>query len=188
MWVFSILQWTKSHRNIKLKLSRYTLWRCLGERRYSSYSFSTSELDGGEWSASRLGRALAPEKEPSVPIVQEAGWAAEPVRTQTLEKKSLRLYWELILDRPARIQTLSDWATRLFTSRYSYSNWCLRWACFQKTVFRCSAAFLSKNLKCSSVLAFMHDAWNLNAETYFPASYCHLRVCSSRLHIVLTLL
>jgi hypothetical protein len=31
-----------------------------GERRYSSYSFSTSALDGGEWSASRPGRAFTP--------------------------------------------------------------------------------------------------------------------------------
>jgi hypothetical protein len=40
----------------------------LGERRYSSYSFLTSALDGGEWSASRSGRALSPGKEPPVPI------------------------------------------------------------------------------------------------------------------------
>jgi hypothetical protein len=31
-----------------------------GDRRYSSYSFSTSALDGGEWSASRPGRAFTP--------------------------------------------------------------------------------------------------------------------------------
>jgi hypothetical protein len=31
-----------------------------GERRYSSYSFTTSALDGGEWSASRPGRAFTP--------------------------------------------------------------------------------------------------------------------------------
>jgi hypothetical protein len=31
-----------------------------GERRYSSYSFLTSALDGGEWSASRPGRAFTP--------------------------------------------------------------------------------------------------------------------------------
>jgi hypothetical protein len=37
----------------KLKLSHYTSWRRLGERIYSSYSFSTSSLDGSEWSASR---------------------------------------------------------------------------------------------------------------------------------------
>jgi hypothetical protein len=32
--------------------------KVLGGRRYSSYSFSTSALDGGEWSTSRPGRAF----------------------------------------------------------------------------------------------------------------------------------
>jgi hypothetical protein len=41
----------------------------LGDRRYSSYCFLTSALEGGEWSASRPGRALPPGKEPPVPIV-----------------------------------------------------------------------------------------------------------------------
>jgi hypothetical protein len=59
-----------------------------GERRYSFYSFLTSALDGGEWSASRPGRTLPPGKGPPVPIVQEAGWAPEPVWTQRLEGKS----------------------------------------------------------------------------------------------------
>jgi hypothetical protein len=63
--------------------------RRLGER-YSSYSFTTSALDGGEWSASRPGRALDPGKGTPVPIVQEAGWAPEPVWTQRLEEKSFR--------------------------------------------------------------------------------------------------
>jgi hypothetical protein len=66
-----------------------------GERRYSSYSFLTSALDGGKWSASRLGRALAPGEVLPVPIVQEAGWAAEPVWTQRLEEKSFHLCWGL---------------------------------------------------------------------------------------------
>jgi hypothetical protein len=39
-----------------------------GERTYSSYSFSTSALDGGELSASRPGRALPPGKRPPVHI------------------------------------------------------------------------------------------------------------------------
>jgi hypothetical protein len=43
------------------------------ERRYSSYSLSTSVLDGGEWSASRPGCALSPGKEPPVHFVKEAG-------------------------------------------------------------------------------------------------------------------
>jgi hypothetical protein len=59
-----------------------------GERKYSSYSFTTSALDGGEWSASRPGRALRPGKEPQVPIEQESGWAPEPVWTQRLEENS----------------------------------------------------------------------------------------------------
>jgi hypothetical protein len=42
----------------------------LRDRRYSSYSFLTSALEGGEWSASRPGRALPPDKEPPVPTVQ----------------------------------------------------------------------------------------------------------------------
>jgi hypothetical protein len=41
----------------------------LGDRRYSSYSFLTSALEGGEWSASRPGLALPPGKGPPVPIV-----------------------------------------------------------------------------------------------------------------------
>jgi hypothetical protein len=61
----------------------------LGGERYSSYSFTTSALDGGEWSASRPGRTLTPGKGPPVPIVQEAGWASEPVWTQRLEEKIL---------------------------------------------------------------------------------------------------
>jgi hypothetical protein len=72
----------------KVKQSRYTPWRRLGERRYSSYSFSTSAIDVGEWSASRPGHALPPGKGPPIPIVQEAGWAPEPVWAQRLEEKS----------------------------------------------------------------------------------------------------
>jgi hypothetical protein len=59
-----------------------------GERRCSSYSLSTSALDGGEWSASCPDRALDPRKGPPVPIVQEAGWDPEPVWIQRLDEKS----------------------------------------------------------------------------------------------------
>jgi hypothetical protein len=59
-----------------------------GERAYSSYSFMTSVLDGGEWSASRPGSVLPPGKGTPVPIVQEAGWVSEPVWTQMLVKNS----------------------------------------------------------------------------------------------------
>jgi hypothetical protein len=42
----------------------------------------------GEWSGSRAARALPPGEGPPVPIVQEAGWAQEPVWTQRLEEES----------------------------------------------------------------------------------------------------
>jgi hypothetical protein len=42
-----------------------------GERRYSSYSFTTSALEGSEWSASRPGRDLPPGKGHPVPTVHE---------------------------------------------------------------------------------------------------------------------
>jgi hypothetical protein len=60
-----------------------------GEGRNSSYTFTTSALDGGEWSASRPGRVLPPGKGLPVPIVQEAGWDPEPAWTEILKEKSL---------------------------------------------------------------------------------------------------
>jgi hypothetical protein len=76
---------------------------------YSSYSFCTSVLDGGEWSASRPGRALAPGKGSPVPIVQEAGWAPELVWAKRLEEKILSPLPGIETrppGRPARSQTL----------------------------------------------------------------------------------
>jgi hypothetical protein len=60
--------------NKKVKWFRYTSWMAhLGERRYSSYSFLTSALEGGKWSASRPGSALPPEKEPRYPLYRRLG-------------------------------------------------------------------------------------------------------------------
>jgi hypothetical protein len=42
----------------------------------------------GEWSASRPGGALPAGKGPPVRIVQESGWALEPVWTYRIEEKS----------------------------------------------------------------------------------------------------
>jgi hypothetical protein len=75
----------------KIKQSRYTQWRLWGERRYSSYSFTTSVLDGGEWSASSPDRTLPPGKGPPVPIVQETGLTSEPVWTHVRGKILLPL-------------------------------------------------------------------------------------------------
>jgi hypothetical protein len=76
-------------------------------------------LDGGKWSASRSCRALTPGTGLAVPIVQEAGWAPEPVWTQGLEEKSFRLCRGPNLDLPV-VQPVArhytDCATRLTTS------------------------------------------------------------------------
>jgi hypothetical protein len=72
-----------------------------GERMYSSYSLTTSALDGvsGQRHAPA---ALNPRaKGPPAPIVQEAGWAPEPVWTQPLPGIEPRSP-----GRPARSQTL----------------------------------------------------------------------------------
>jgi hypothetical protein len=57
-----------------------------GERRYSSYSFFTSAVDGAEQLASRPGRAL-PWEGLLVSTGKEDGWASELVWKQTLEEK-----------------------------------------------------------------------------------------------------
>jgi hypothetical protein len=80
------------------------------ERRYISYLFSASALDGGEWSASLPGRALAPGRGPPVPIVQEAGWTPESVWTQRLEEKSLRL---------CRGSNVDRWVAQLVARHYT---------------------------------------------------------------------
>jgi hypothetical protein len=57
----------------KVKQPRYTPWRRLGGEEYSSYSFTTSALDGGEWSASHPGRAFTPgERNPGTRCT--GGW------------------------------------------------------------------------------------------------------------------
>jgi hypothetical protein len=85
--IMAIKNKMRPERNL-VKVSRYTPWRRMGERSYSSYSYLTSAPDGGEWSASRPGSALPPGKGPLVPTGYEAGWVPEPVWTQGLEEKS----------------------------------------------------------------------------------------------------
>jgi hypothetical protein len=47
-----------------------------------------TNVDGDDWSASRPGGALAAWRGPPVLIVQEAGWASQPVWTQRLKEQS----------------------------------------------------------------------------------------------------
>jgi hypothetical protein len=72
---------------VKVKLSCYRHASAKGKMRYTSFSFLTSSLDGDEWSASRYGRALPPERIPGT-TGQGAGWASELVWTQRIKEKS----------------------------------------------------------------------------------------------------
>jgi hypothetical protein len=80
---------------------------------------------GGEWSASRPGRALPQGKGAPVPIVQETGWAPEPVWTQRLEEKILCLCRGSNLDRPIvqpLVRHYTDWATPAPVSIITVNN------------------------------------------------------------------
>jgi hypothetical protein len=74
----------------------YAMDGAWGKRRYSSYSILTSALEGGEWSASRPGRALPRVKNP-VAIVQEAEWATEK-NPLSLLRIELPLAWQGSVD------------------------------------------------------------------------------------------
>jgi hypothetical protein len=71
-----------------MKLSHYMPPRRLGGRGEQLLLILDLGTRWGEWSASHPCRALPPGKGPPVPIVQEAGWAPEPVWTQRIEEKS----------------------------------------------------------------------------------------------------
>jgi hypothetical protein len=71
-----------------------------GGRLYRSYSFTTSELDGGEWSASSPGRALTSGKKPPV-THWTGGWVGLRVGLDTeVRGKILCLCRGSNLDRP----------------------------------------------------------------------------------------
>jgi hypothetical protein len=81
--------------NLSRMVIRKNTLRKKGERRYSSYSFSTSALDRGEWSASRPGRALAPgERTPGAHCT--GGWVGPRAGLDTEVKNSLRLPHNII--------------------------------------------------------------------------------------------
>jgi hypothetical protein len=90
---------------VKVKLSRYTPWRHVGERKESSYSYLTSALDGGEWSASRPSRDLPLGKGPQYPLNTRLGGPRAGLDAGA-RRKILCPCRGPNPDRPARSQTL----------------------------------------------------------------------------------
>jgi hypothetical protein len=80
-----------------------------GERKYNSYSFSTSTLDGGEWSMSPRGRAFTPgERTPGTHCT--GGWVGPRAGLDTEARG--KIIWPCLgieprsPGRPVRSQTL----------------------------------------------------------------------------------
>jgi hypothetical protein len=68
----------------KIKQSRYTPWRRLGERRYSSYSFTTSALDGVSGQRRAPPRFTPRERTPSTHWT--GGWVGPRVGLDTEDR------------------------------------------------------------------------------------------------------
>jgi hypothetical protein len=116
------LQWSRN----KVKLSRYMPWRHMGERRYSSYSFLTSALDRGEWSASCPGRALLPG-ERTTGIHWTGGWVGPRAGLDAgARRKTLCLCRVSNPGRPVRRQSLyclsypGSWSRNSYYYYYYY--------------------------------------------------------------------
>jgi hypothetical protein len=78
-----------------------------GERRYSSYSFLISTLDGGEWSASRPGRALPPPGQRTPCTNWIGGWVGPRAGLDAGARRKIDCPCRgSNPDRPARSQTL----------------------------------------------------------------------------------
>jgi hypothetical protein len=105
----------------RIKQSRYTPWRRLGERRHSSYSFTTSALDGGEWSASCPCRPLPPRKGHPYPLYRRLGGPQSRLNTEATGKifPPLPGIEPRSPGRPVRSQTL------YWLSYPGYSVWCV---------------------------------------------------------------
>jgi hypothetical protein len=88
---------------------------CQEERIYSSDSFLTSVLDGGEWSASHPGRVLAPGKDPPPHTHWTEGWVGPRACLDTeARQKSFRFCRWSNLDHPvvqSAARQYTVWAT-----------------------------------------------------------------------------
>jgi hypothetical protein len=82
--------YNRNLHSLKAKAVPLHATKALGvDRRYSSYPFLPSALDGGEWSVSRPGRSLTPWKDHGIHCIQETWWAPKSVWTHEARGKIL---------------------------------------------------------------------------------------------------
>jgi hypothetical protein len=127
----------------KIKQSRYTPWWHLGERRHSSYSFTTSTLDGVS-SQRHAPAALYPRgKDPRYPLYRRLGGPQSRSGHRGYRNNSLSLpgIEPRSLSRPARSRTL-------YWLRYPGSTLIISWAVTQQTVLKdsCDSTTLERCL------------------------------------------
>jgi hypothetical protein len=99
----------------KAVVSQHTYGGTGGERMYSSYSFTTSALDGG-WVVSVTPQLRFNPKERTPSTHCAGGWVDPRASLDTkLDEKSFRLCWGLNLDCPfvqSVVRHYTDWATQ----------------------------------------------------------------------------
>jgi hypothetical protein len=113
------------------------------------------------------GYTLAPRKGPSVPTVQEAGWAPEPVWTQKLEEKSFCPCQESNLDRSV-VQPVArhytDWATWLTDVYEALAEfWQYKIKVFRETCLQCH--FVKHKSYLDLHKGLHGNVWTFNHET-----------------------
>jgi hypothetical protein len=103
----------QQYQYITVKAVPLHAMEALGGRRYSSYSFLTSALDGGEWSASRPGRVLPPGKRtPGTHWI--GGWVGPRAGLDAGARRKICLCRGSNLDRPIVqpvVRHYTAWAT-----------------------------------------------------------------------------
>jgi hypothetical protein len=98
-----------------------TLWRRIGEWRYSSTNSLTSTLHGGEWSASRPGRFISRERTPGTHWI--GGWVGPRAVLDAVVKRKIPSPRRELNPRTPIVQLVSqlytDWAITARTLTYS---------------------------------------------------------------------
>jgi hypothetical protein len=112
-----LYQSSYEEEKLRVKLFRYRHTGAKQERKYSSYSFLTSALNGGEWSASRPGRALPAGNDSRSHWIE--GWVGlRAGLTQGLKERSFVSAGDRTPVVHSVVRHYTKWATNRYSNRY----------------------------------------------------------------------